>query len=235
MTKRHISVRKELIGLALFLIVSVVIAGCGGPGDPLTKINSTLQGVPTYSIILDDMKEEGNFFTHYFHKFQVVTPEKSTKTDWIEVSKDFYENNLPFLGMTVYSKQDGKGADMAGPPGYEYVGNSKYGRWETDSSGNSFWAFYGQYAFLSSMLGGGPIYRNNYDTYYSYRSQNRPYYGPNKEYGTNGKVTKTQKPSFYTRKASTETLKKASFSDRVNSRVGRTKTSTRSRSSSVGK
>ena len=37
-------------------------------------------------------------------------------------------------------------------PGSQLVGNPQYGSWQTNSSGNSFWHWYGQYAFFSSMF-----------------------------------------------------------------------------------
>ncbi|MDX8378973.1 MAG: hypothetical protein R8K48_02855 [Gallionella sp.] len=52
--------------------------------------------------------------------------------------------------------------------GNQLVGNPNYGRWQTNSSGNSFWAFYGQYAMLSTLFGRGPIYYNSW-------SGHRPY------------------------------------------------------------
>jgi hypothetical protein len=193
-------------------------------------------------VILEDMKEEGTFFKSYYHKYKIIVKDAiledtvdATETGWEEVSKEFFRRHLPFLGMTIWVKKDGKESASAGPPGYEYVGDSRYGSWHRGSSGGSFWVFYGQYRLLSDLLGPGPIYRNHYNTYGTYRSQNRPYYGPNKQYGTNGSVTKSQKPNFYNRRMSREMVKKASFSQRVNQRVGRTRTSVRGRSGRAGK
>jgi hypothetical protein len=45
--------------------------------------------------------------------------------------------------------------------GSQYVGNPHYGHW-SHGSGGSFWAWYGQYAFFSSMLGGRSHYYNNW-------------------------------------------------------------------------
>jgi hypothetical protein len=84
-------------------------------------------------------------------------------------------------------------------------------------------------------VGPGRIYRNHYNTYGTYRSQNRPYYGPNKQYGTNGSFTKRKKPNFYSRRKSSDMVKKASFSQRVNKRIGRTRTSARGRGGRAGK
>ena len=216
--------------LSLFLLCA-----CGGPSLPLDEIRASLKGVPTYSIILDDMKEEGNLFKTCYHKYRIITEDKTTETDWLEVPESYYKQNISFLSMTIWVKKDGKEDKVVGPPGYEYVGNPRYGHWNTNSSGQSFWAFYGQYHFISALLGHGPIFRNHYNNYTRSRTQNRPYYGPNKEYGTNGSLTKKQKPNFYSRRMTRMKAKQASFSDRVNQRVGRTRTNARGRSGSWGK
>jgi hypothetical protein len=37
-------------------------------------------------------------------------------------------------------------------PGSQLVGNPQYGNWQTNSSGNSFWHWYGQYALFSTLF-----------------------------------------------------------------------------------
>ncbi|MBA4369547.1 MAG: hypothetical protein C0403_18120, partial [Desulfobacterium sp.] len=61
--------------LFLFAAIVLLTSGCGGKIDgepPIEKIKVSLVNVPTYSIILEDMKEEGNFFKTYFHKYRIV-------------------------------------------------------------------------------------------------------------------------------------------------------------------
>ena len=191
--------------------------------------------MPTYSVILDDMKEEGSFSPSYYHKYRVIQGEKLSVSDWMAVPEGYYRKNENFLGMTILAKQDGKYDTAAGPPGYEYVGDSRYGNWQQDSGGSSFWAFYGKYALMSHLLGGSRIFRRDYSTYQDHRRQGRPYYGKNKEYGTAGSVTKSKKPNFYTRRAARINASKKSFSQRVNQRTGRVRTTSRSGSFRGGK
>ena len=205
------------------ILASILLFGCGEPPRPIDEIREVLRGVPTYSVVLDDMKEEGNLFKTYYHKYRIISEEGTREGYWQEVPKDYYRRYLPFLGMTIWVKKDGKDGSAIGPPGYEYVGDSRYGRWQTDTSGRSFWIFYGQYRLISDLLGPRRIYRDHYTTYTTNRSQNRPYYGPNKQYGTNGSLTKRQKPDFYSRRMSREKARKTSFSDRVNRRIGRSR------------
>lgn len=219
-------------GILFFLGAVLCLSGCGEPPNPLNEVIGSLSGLPAFSIILDDMKDSGNIFADYHHKYRIVTPEKAIVTDWREVPEKIYRQYFPFLGMTIYVKKDGQGATKVGPPGYEYVGDRRYGNWQTNSSGQSFWIFYGQYRLMSDLLGRGPIYRSHYNNYASRRG---PYFGPKKQYGTNGSYTKLRKPNFYSRGTSLVNSAKGSFSTRVNQRIGRTKSGVRGRSGGVGK
>ena len=231
-------VYKPLPGLLISIIAAAFFfPGCGSGDLPMKRIRTALKDTPTYSIILEEMKEDGNFFKHYFHKYRVVQGDQSGVTDWMEVPEAYYKTNEAFMGMSLAAKKEGEVSDSIAPPGYQYVGDSRYGRWQSDHTGNSFWEFYGKYALFSSLFGGWyrPIYRNDYDTYRRYRSRNAPYFGRNNQYGTNGSVTKRNKPDFYARRMASERVKTASFKDRVAKRTGRTRTGFRGRAGGFGK
>jgi len=218
----------------LLILIPLLLYSCGGePSPPLNQIKASLKDVKDCSVILDDMDVKGNIFKDYFHKYRIIQGEDSRKTDLLEVPKTAFNQYKSYLNMTIWSKKDGIVSDAVGPPGYNYVGNRHYGEWRTNSSGQSFWAFYGQYRLFSDLLG-GPVYRRDYDSYRNYRSSNKykPYYGSKNQYGTSGSFTRKQKPNFYKRKAA---ISKSSFSSKVNKRIGRTRTSTRSRSKGIGK
>lgn len=219
--------------LAVTLAAAFLFYGCGGSDLPVEKIKKALKDSPTYSVILEDMKEDGNFFKDYYHKYEVVQEGETGTTDWLEVPENYYRTNEAFLGMTIASKKDGKTSSEVAPPGYHHVGDTRYGHWRTDHRGSSFWEFYGKYAMFSTLLGGfnRPIYRDDYNMYQRNRSSGMPYYGRNNQYGTNGSITKQAKPDFYSRR----TAKNASFKDRVKKRTGRTRTGYRGRSGRVGK
>ncbi len=155
-------------------------------------------------------------------------------TGWIEVSRQFFDKYEPLLGMVVLSKNDqGNVGTENYPPGYQYVGNRRYGSWRTDSSGGSFWEFYGKYALFSHLLGSSrrPLYRSDYDLYRNSRSSGRPYFGPSNNYGTRGSYTKTSNPTFFQRQQVRQSSKNQRFSQKVKSRAS----SSRSRSGARGK
>lgn len=224
--------------VVLSCCVAVLIAGCSSSAPPLDKLKAQLSSAPEYSIILDDMRQDGTFISSYFHQYKVVQGEKSWTTDWLQVPKSVYRANQNFLGMTLASKTPDGENNVPHPAGYGYVGNSRYGQWQTNNSGTSFWAFYGQYAFMRSMygLGRGSVFRNDYDSYARSRSRGRPYYGATgKEYGTRGTVTQQRKPSFFERRRSRDVAKRQRFGQKFNNRMGRSSVPVRSRGFGFGK
>ena len=232
-----------LVALGLVLLVAC------GTRSPIDKLQRQLDQYPEYSIILDDMDERGNFFKDYYQRYKIVFAEttagsdslvyRDETTDWYKVDKRTYKEYLNYLGMVIASKtREGGKIEAQYPPGYQYVGNAQYGQWVRDERGNSFWEWYGKYAFFSSMFGmfGRPIYRNDWNTYRDYSSSGRPYYGKNREYGTTGTYTKQTKKAFFERQRAKEAARKARFSDRVKRRTRRSKMSGfRSRSFRGGK
>lgn len=143
-----------------------------------------------------------NTYTKTYHKYSVVENGKKAETDWEKVSEDTYWAQEEHEGLTILSKPYGMYEEetlrSAAPPGMEYVakpemvegkatGTNQYGEWRQDNTGNSFWHYYGQYAFISSMIGGNSN-RYSYNDWNSYSSRNRsqPYYGRSTSGATSG-------------------------------------------------
>jgi len=224
--------------LLLFLPIALLFQGCGARQSPVEKIQSELQGKKEYAIILHDMREEGNFFPSYYHKYRVDVGEQKTMRPFVEVDKSYYQKNEPYLGMVLTAKTaDGALSTTPFPNGYQYVGNSQYGRWRGNDRGGSMWEFYGKYMLMSQVMGwaGYGLNRNHYNNYSSYRGAGRPYFGPNREYGTAGTVTKKQKPNFYQRRMAKKTRSQSRFQNKIQNRMGRSKNTFRSRGFGFGK
>lgn len=161
----------------------------------------------------------------------VVAPEtktvvKDSITRWYDVSEAFFAAHANDMGMELASKYDGEVSKQASPPGYNrYVGNEQYGHWQQRSDGTSFWAFYGQYMFMSSLFGyGSPIYRSGYNDYRRSYTSGRTYYGSgSRRFGTGSANATSQNKSL--------TNKSSSFRQKL-SRVQR---STTRRSSRTGR
>ena len=232
-------VMKINLTVLISLIISLCLIGCGGrefKKSPLDQYITEFSNEATFSVIIEDMDVDGTFFKTYKHLYKVIRNKKdgtpySEITGWTEVGKDFFWANENNLGMTVLEKDgEGKISKAASPPGYGYVGNSRYGEWRSNY-GNSFWAFYGQYMFMSHMFGmtNRPVYRSHYN---SYRSGGyyggKGYYGPKSGsstmYGTNSAQTKKSNPNFFQRRST-----KSGWSS------SRSRTGGRSRGSGFGK
>jgi hypothetical protein len=135
----------------------------------------------------------------YFHRYLILENGQEKKTEWQEVDEDEYAANIDNLGMDIESKPYGLYAseliEDATPPGMAYVGNEKYGSWEKNSSGRSFWAFYGQYAFLNAMLGRNRYYHNDWNRWHRNYRGRAPYYGKNPDgssiHGTSGSMVRS--------------------------------------------
>jgi len=236
----------------IILALMVLIGGCKTTNPVQRIIKEDLATVPEWSIILDDMKDEGFFSPKYFHKYKILTGTGDTTqtrleertTDWLEVPGRFYQQNESFLGMVIASKLPNQQPSLTpNPPGYQYVGNPQYGQWKQDSQGNSFWEFYGKYALFRSLLFGsgttglfgGGIGRDDYNSFRRSADAGRPYYGRNGEFGTYGTTTAKTKPSFFQQKKERMAQRQTDFAAKARSRMGRSSRSSVSRSSGFGK
>ena len=127
---------------------------------------------------------------HYYHKYLIVEDDKENTTDWVEVDEKMYEANEDNINMSIVSKPFGFYEDevikAATPPGFDKVGNPKYGRWvENKETGNREWSFFQRYLFWHMILNGvGP--RHNYYTYGRWNDWNNNYRGRRAYYGTGG-------------------------------------------------
>lgn len=239
----------------LFIASLLLLFACNskpkyaGP-SPVDLMVRDMSNEKTFSIILHDMQvDDSKGKDVYQHKYKVTkNPMDSTSkpviTEWKNVDEVFFAENLDNMGLELASKSpDGKVHKVPSPPGFNgYVGNQQYGQWRTDNSGNSFWAFYGQYMFMSTMFNmmSRPTYRSTYTGYQSYRSnpntRNAPYYGSGtNRYGTNSPAARASNPSFFTRRQQQSKL--SSFRQKVAnnpSRYSRSSSSSRSTTRSTG-
>ena len=66
--------------------------------------------------------------------------------DVVNVLADLSNGKLPRMQVSRSEPKSAQGA------GSHLVGNPRYGQWRQNSSGQSFWAFYGQYALMRSLF-----------------------------------------------------------------------------------
>lgn len=233
----------------IFLLI--VLASCGGKKFQKNPVDLIIRDMPTdrvFAIILNDMDVEGSFFHKYTHQYKIIEEREPGNPEeyisgWYEVDEQFFKRHANDMGMEIAARgEDGKLHKGASPPGYNnYVGNERYGHWE-NRGGHSFWAFYGQYAFMSSMFNllTYPVRRSYYNDYRGgYYGTGRSYYGPRTStggtyYGTNSAYTKSTRPnSSWSRNNSGFKQRVASRTSRSGSRYGGSRS--RSRGGGFGK
>ncbi|MFA0963271.1 hypothetical protein AB9P05_15820 [Roseivirga sp. BDSF3-8] len=233
--------------IALLMAILVWLPSCGGKEFKKNPLDTLIQQMGTdkdYSIILHDMDVDGNFFKSYKHRYRLIETVDSvpqeTYTDWMEVPEDYFWANENNLGMELAAMNNGKLSKNVAPPGYHnYVGNSRYGQWQTTPRGETFWSFYGKYALLSSLLNMGtrPVYRREYSDWYGNYRGSRPYYGPSSggsyKYGTNSSYTRQSRPNFFARRQSKDGFRRST--SRTSRSSGRTGSGFRSRGGGFGK
>ncbi|MGK0359678.1 MAG: hypothetical protein ACI9U2_001984 [Bradymonadia bacterium] len=206
-------------------------------------------GKSTDKILVDMKKENGNCA----HKYRFIEGGLAQHSSWVPVACTEYAAHEQHLGMAVYSKPEGtfesEAVTVAHPPGYSYIGNTRYGRWD-NRSGGRYWMWYGQYSLTRDLLWGvggyRPIRNRSWSSYRSSVKARKPYYGATKQYGTGGTLTKTKykSSSFLTKRRATFAASKfkgsgsgkyrSSGSGSGNTRSGSTYRSNRYRSSSFG-
>ncbi|MDJ0762739.1 MAG: hypothetical protein QNJ97_07085 [Myxococcota bacterium] len=166
--------------------------------------------------ILEDMEIEEGTEVAFYHTYRMVTvtivdmaTRESTSTNTSQrekITRDVYEKTKGYLGMALASKPAGKfdseATSVAQPPGYAYMcppsqNGNQYGSWQRGSGGSSFWVWYGQYAFLSSLLWGArgtTIFGRHYNDYRGHAARGKTYYGRDQfgkqRYGSVGTATR---------------------------------------------
>lgn len=220
-----------------FLFLVLVVSSCRAEyasyeKSPIDKLIVSMDTVKNYSISLADMQylEDDD---RYQHKYKILQELPDTVmmryTPWQTVSPVFFNKHIDNLGMALVTKTGDKLSKQPSPEGYEhYVGNSKYGEWKKDSSGSSFWEFYGKYAFISSMINMfSPIGYSPWNSYHSNYRYRRPYYGSGRNrYGTSN--TAANRNSSWNQRSS-------SFKDKVRSKASRSASRMKGSSSRTGR
>lgn len=111
----------------------------------------------------------------YFYKYEIVTDQGVSETDWVAVSKNEYLAHKNHVGMEILSKPYGYFEDEAStipsPAGASLVGNPEYGQWRTDpNTGASIWEWLMVWSVMDS-LSNSRYDRGYYDSYSERRSR----------------------------------------------------------------
>lgn len=168
------------------------------------------------SIILVDSFKTGFLIKTYFHRYKIVHGFKIPEEIVVRTSKKFWDKNLPNKGLSLFRRKEvlfeepGKKeakqkyvseleqgheeSTVPMPPGILYVGDHAYGRWRLIDSGEKVWTFHRAYRHFPKIFkwGGFRPTQDFQKTAEVYTTQDRPFYGLNNEFGTNGEITKEE-------------------------------------------
>ncbi|WP_444997044.1 hypothetical protein [Aliikangiella sp. IMCC44359] len=120
-------------------------------------------------------------------------------SDPINVLADISEGKLPRVQSIKREQEKSANSGQDYGKGAQLIGNPQYGSWKTNSSGMSFWEWYGAYALFSNLMDG-----RRYS--YSDWGRGRPY-SYYHDYGRN----RYTKPSVYKQQDKLQTRTEKSF------------------------
>ncbi|SFB88515.1 hypothetical protein [Pseudoalteromonas denitrificans] len=118
-------------------------------------------------------------------------------TDPINVLADMSDGNLGRVGAISQQAENASSKGDNFGAGSQMVGNPNYGNWQTNSSGISFWQWYGMYRMFGDVVGGISYDRWSSKRRYSYYNDyGRSRYTSQKQYKTQQKIETRTKQSF---------------------------------------
>lgn len=198
--------------IVLYLVVILLYLGLSKSFSPSEfGINYVLNnqslakmvpGAPV-TVILSDMHSTGFLIKTYYHKYKIVYGFQSVDELIVRTSGKFMQTHKNHLGMSIFRRLENERQEeyTALPPGSLFVGDRSFGEWILDDSGDKIWRFYRPYRNIPQYLGW-----NDFKATYQFfqrvslhRSQQKDFYGLNKEFGINGSVTKKSFPNYYMR------------------------------------
>lgn len=154
---------------------------------------------PMNTVILVDTHATGFLIKTYYQKYRVISGYDSVEELIVRTSKEFARKNLAHIGLSVYRKYDDKEEFLPVPPGSLYLNNREFGEWKKNKKGVMKWRFHKSFKNFPRYLGWGK-WRPD-ESYFqqlkSAKSLNQPFYGPDNEFGPNGRITRENFPHFF--------------------------------------
>lgn len=154
---------------------------------------------PVVTAILVDTHATGFLIKTYYQKYRVISGYDTIEELIVRTSKEFAKKNLAHIGLSLYRRLEDKEEYLPLPPGSLYVGNPEFGDWRLNKKGALRWRFNKSFKNFPKYLGWGK-FRPSQDFYQQVKistSLNRPYFGPEQEFGPQGRITRENFPHFF--------------------------------------
>ncbi len=157
----------------------------------------------TISVVLTDIHSTGFIIKTYYQKYKVIYGFQSYEEIIIRTSRSFMERNIPYIGMSVLRRHRNNEEDSFTPlpPGSVFVGDKNFGTWVNTKSGKKKWRFFRVYRQIPKYLGWND-YTPTLNTFHQIQRhiiQDKPYFGENQEFGSNGTITQQAFPKYFER------------------------------------
>jgi len=206
--------------ISLYVLLILVYLGISKSFSPSEKktpylvnekvFTNYFKGDPL-SVILVDSFSTGLMIKTYHHKYKLVYAFTLPEEIIIRTSREFWQANLNNHGNSLFRRNERANINstIPMPPGSLYIGNPAYGTWEPTDYGSKVWTFHRAYQNFPKIFGWDE-FRPNLDFYQRmkiYQSNEKPYYGPNNEFGTHGLIRRERKDYKRKKKINLPTLK----------------------------
>ena len=151
------------------------------------------------TVILVDTHATGFLIKTFYQKLRVISDYEHIDEMIVRTNKEFAKKNKDFIGLSIYRKHDEGEEFLPLPPGSLYIDNPEYGEWKTNKKGITYWSFYKTYKNFPKYLGWGKfkLTKDFLQQMKNAITLKQPFYGPNKEFGPEGKITQKNFPHFF--------------------------------------
>lgn len=185
--------------ISIFVLLILVYLGISKSFSPSEKrtaylsnelvFNNYFTGEPVSVILLDSLSS-GFLIKTYHHKYKIVHAFKIPEIITVRTSKKFWNENLENHGMSLFRRKERtlETSTVIMPPGALFLGDPAYGTWELTNYGSKVWKFHRTYKNFPQIFGWGE-FKPDLDFYQRmkiYQSNEKPFYGPKNEFGTQG-------------------------------------------------
>lgn len=206
--------------ISLYVLLILVYLGISKSFSPSEKktpflvnekvFTNYFKGDPL-SIILLDSFSTGLMIKTYHHRYKLVYAFAQPEEIIVRTSRQFWQKNLGNHGNSLFRRNERAGvvSTIPMPPGALYIGDPSYGTWVPTDYGSKIWKFHRAYKNFPQIFGWDE-FRPDLDFFQRmkiYQNNEKPYYGPNNEFGTNGLIRRERQNNKEEKKIILPTLK----------------------------
>ena len=151
------------------------------------------------TVILTDTHATGFLIKTYYQKYRLVHGFQGVEEMIVRTSRDFALKNKHNIGMSLFRRYEGAEETLPMPPGVAFIGNRGFGEWRPNKEGEIRWRFYRAYKNLPRYLGWGGWRPGTafHEGYLAHLERHKPFYGLDREFGTQGRITRRNFPNFF--------------------------------------